>query len=105
MDSSSPFNYESYAQTLSQTMADAVATVEALALEAAADREIGHDDHIAMREILNQLELRALHAAEDERKAVRVQVEAEMADMLTTKLRQRGWLEDKIEVLLPALAR
>ncbi|MBL7798797.1 MAG: hypothetical protein JNJ90_20030 [Saprospiraceae bacterium] len=100
MDSHTPINYESYVQNLSQTMADAVAAAEALAREATADREVAHADQSAMREFINELEHKALYEAEGERAAVRKVVEKEMADMLAKKLRNLGWPEEKIEVLL-----
>lgn len=95
-----PIDFATYAQTLSQTMADAVAAAEALQAEAVADREAAHADDDARRALLHSLENKAQRKAEDEVPALQKQIKAEMAAELTEKLTRMGWTKETIEETL-----
>ncbi|MFN0014720.1 MAG: hypothetical protein ACKVU2_09250 [Saprospiraceae bacterium] len=94
-----PINFEEYVQAFSKTMADAVAQAETLQGQAEAERDAAHEDEDALRDLLHKLENEANRAAEDTINAIYKRVNGEMTAMLTSRLKQAGWDENKITLL------
>jgi len=97
-----PINFETYAQTLSQTMADAVAAAEALQAEAVADREAAFADQDALRDLLRTLENKAQRAVEDDAPAMSNRIKREMIAQLATRLENTPEEVEKILGLVRA---
>ncbi len=97
-----PINFETYAQTLSQTMADAVAAAEALQAEAVADREAAFADQDALRDLLRTLENKAQRAVEDDASAMSKRIKKEMIAQLATRLENTPEEVEKILGLVRA---
>jgi len=96
-------NFEAYAATLQQVMADAIRKAEALQAEANADREAAFADKAEMQDLLRQLENKAQRKAEDDLHARYGQLKQEMIASLVQKFKVAGKSEDEIEALRKAL--
>jgi len=96
-------NFETYAATLQQVMADAIQQAEALQAEANADQEAAFADKDKMQELLRQLENEAQRKAEDDLHARYGQLKQEMIAAIVQKFKVSGKTEEEIEVLRKAL--
>lgn len=99
-----PLNFETYAQTLQQVMADAIAKAEALKAEAEADRNAAIADNQKTQDILRGLETEAHRAAENDVPALRNRIEQEFQALIEEKLSNSGKPKEEIAALIRILA-
>lgn len=96
-------NFEEYAQTLQQVMADAIARAEQLQRDAEAEREAAHALDEKRRDILRDLENKAQRMAEDEAPQVSARLKKEIIASVAAKLHNSDRSDQQIEALLKAL--
>lgn len=97
-------NFDTYAATLQQVMADAIQKAETLQTEANAEREAMFADQEKTRDLLREAENTAQRKAEDDLSAQHKQLKQEMITDLLRKLKAAGRTEEEIEVFWKALS-
>jgi len=96
-------DFEKYAQTLQQVMADAIARAETLQVEAAAERDAAHAIDEKRRDALRDIENKARRTAEDEAPQRYKQMKIDMLASVATKIKNSDRSETAKAALLVAL--
>lgn len=97
-------DFEAYAQTLRKIMDDATAKADALAAEAAADRDAAAVDRETAYDILHELEMTACRIAEnyveENYKKIAADIRQEVLALAAVRLLNSGYSTDYIVALL-----
>ncbi len=93
-------NFENYAATLQQVIADAIRKAETLQEEAKKEREAAFADTAKRRDLLRKLENEAQRKAEDEMMARYRLLKDEMRNLLVQKMKQAGKTEEAVAEML-----
>lgn len=96
-------DFEKYAQTLQQVMADAIARAETLQVEAAAERDAAHAIDEKRRDTLRAMENKAQRTAEDEAPQLYKQMKKDILATVVAKIKNSDRSDPEKAVLLEAL--